>query len=136
MVEYLKGSVVILREELERKLTEAFSIYRPNDEREPFCLFGFEVNDGWFDLLWELSEKIQNEVDKLDKEKKEDFYVLQVKEKYGTLRYYTSFITDEIDAAISQAEDKSYEICEICGKAGRLNEGGWYAVRCKEHWKV
>ena len=57
----------------------------------------------------------------------------QVKEKFGTLRFYTNLSDDYISGAISMAESMSANICEECGKPGRSNNTGWLRVRCSEH---
>jgi hypothetical protein len=54
----------------------------------------------------------------------------QVKEKYGTLRFYMSSETDEMDAAIHKAEYLSSKTCDICGKAGRLRGEHWVQTLC------
>jgi len=68
--------------------------------------------------------------------------VLQVKEKYGTLRMYFSdygvFSKDKhsVDVDIGTLEDvldeASSHICELCGRPGTLREGGWVVTRCDE----
>lgn len=59
------------------------------------------------------------------------FQVIQVKEKFGELRFYVNYGSDKIYDLIEEAEEKSAEICEICGKPGKLNEGNWLRTRCK-----
>jgi hypothetical protein len=96
----------------------------------------FECGDGWFDILDRLSSKIE----KLLKEQKEKYpndeifpSVAQVKEKFGTLRFYITVAIDEIYNLIDEAEKESSKICEICGKEGKLNNGPWYQTLCYEH---
>ena len=64
-----------------------------------------------------------------------DGVVLQVKEKFGGLRFYVGDgnHTQSIQQRISQAESASYKICEICGMPGTLRRGGWLKVLCDEH---
>jgi hypothetical protein len=62
--------------------------------------------------------------------------VIQVKEKYGGLRFYVNGATDEQYALIRFAESMSYRTCEVCGDRGRSNSGGWITVRCKKHRDV
>jgi hypothetical protein len=57
----------------------------------------------------------------------------QVKEKFGTLRFYTNATDDYIRGAISMAEAMSLTTCEECGNPGQSNSTGWLRVRCKEH---
>ena len=61
------------------------------------------------------------------------FSVAQVKEKFGTLRYYTSGSNDKIRQLIHDAEERSAETCEVCGKPGKLITGGWLKTLCTKH---
>ena len=54
----------------------------------------------------------------------------QVKEKYGTLRFYMSFETEEIQRLIATAEALSAQTCEQCGAVGRQRNGGWIKTLC------
>jgi len=65
----------------------------------------------------------------------ESSFVLQVKEKYGTLRFYVD--TDEkILDKIEEIEKESEKICEICGKEGLLRTDlGWWLTLCDEDYK-
>jgi hypothetical protein len=59
------------------------------------------------------------------------FAVVQVKEKYGTLRFYCTG-TPAIDKYIRLAERLSAMTCEDCGKPGQANESGWISTLCEE----
>lgn len=56
----------------------------------------------------------------------------QVKEKYGTLCFYMTSGTDEMYNLIYEAEAMSAYICETCGKAGKVRNGGWVVTLCDE----
>jgi len=62
------------------------------------------------------------------------FAVSQVKEKYGTLRFYCGS-NDRIDHLVDLAERASELTCEICGKYGKMRNKGWMMVRCDTCWK-
>lgn len=69
-----------------------------------------------------------------------DYRVVQVKEKYGGLRYYVvmsagldELLHHRVSEAISEAEEESFHICELCGQPGELNDGPWYRTRCTLH---
>lgn len=69
-----------------------------------------------------------------------DLEVVQVKEKFGGLRIYLSFETDETDAIIRAAEEEAKVTCEECGsrETARLRGGGWLRTlcdRCEENRK-
>lgn len=54
----------------------------------------------------------------------------QVKEKFGTLRFYMTTYDDEIENLICKAEVKSGKTCERCGKPGKLRDSGWWVTLC------
>lgn len=58
-----------------------------------------------------------------------DVSAVQVKEKFGTLRFYVYDGDDVIRNLISEAE----RTCEICGAPGVLIRADWYATRCALH---
>lgn len=61
------------------------------------------------------------------------FAVDQVKEKFGTLRFYCPG-NDMIYRFTSLAEGLSAITCELCGQPGRLGQHhGWYSTRCPLH---
>ena len=61
--------------------------------------------------------------------------IMQVKEKFGTLRFYTNGGTDEDDHYIRFAEHMSAVTCETCGSPGETRNSGWIKVLCDEHHK-
>jgi hypothetical protein len=87
----------------------------------------FAVDTGWFPLIKELIDDLIA----LGWDKQ----ICQVKEKFGGLRFYINSGSDEIFKCITQAENKSYEICEVCGEQGELRTDiGWYFTLCDEHY--
>lgn len=136
-----------MTEEVQEKLFNRFSFYRPElPMTQSLMCFGIECGDGWFGILWELSLKIESilekhlsEVDNAKLLLADDtvFNVSQVKEKFGTLRFYFDSSVDEevyteIRDAVREAEDKSAITCEVCGRPGELTSGGWKSVVCNE----
>jgi len=96
----------------------------------PFYLFGFEVDDGWHDLLRACCDQIEQY---LAEHPDLPFAVAQIKEKFGTLRFYFDDGDDHIQELVRQAEKQSGVTCEICGAPGTLKSlrgGGWMATRC------
>ena len=59
--------------------------------------------------------------------------VAQVKEKFGTLRFYYDGGDDIIDGMVRMAESMSGVTCEECGKPGHQRGGGWIVTLCDEH---
>jgi hypothetical protein len=61
--------------------------------------------------------------------------VIQVKEKFGTLRFYINEGTDDIHRRIAKAEIESATICEATGKPGKLRTDiGWHRTLCDEEY--
>jgi hypothetical protein len=59
----------------------------------------------------------------------------QVKEKFGTLRFYYSGGDDYISGMVSLAESMTGVTCESCGNIGESRGGGWihtYCTPCEE----
>jgi len=137
-----------MTKELAQKLFDRFEFYRPHlPMTVNLMCFGFECGDGWFQLIWDLSEKLEelekkklesipsNEIAKeeLLDSNEHKFNVVQVKEKFGTLRFYADNASNEQYDLINEAEKLSETTCEVCGKKGQLRGNGWYYVACDEH---
>lgn len=94
-----------------------------------------ECDDGWFSLLNALCVVIESEIDQLPSELQGDFHAVQIKEKFGALRFYMNRTTPIISGAIAMAEHMSYFVCEECGNLGQLHTTGWAKTLCDKHYK-
>jgi hypothetical protein len=97
--------------------------------------WGLSVGDGWYDLIDTLCWNIQSYIDNNSSETRVIPQVVaeQVKEKFGTLRFYTSGGDRLIDGMIWFAESMSGRICETCAKPATLRNAGWIVTLCDEH---
>jgi len=115
-----------MRNELEQILIEKFPLYyRPNPygcNQERFC---FETEDSWFDLLLELSEKIELMFKQYPLIYGESFTVFQVKEKFGELRFYYNINSEGLDYAVLSVIQLSLSKCisEAERKAKDITKG-------------
>lgn len=63
-----------------------------------------------------------------------DGTVAQVKEKFGTLRFYTGPLPEGGRELINDAEIASSETCEVCGCHGKLRyDRSWLKTLCDDH---
>ena len=91
---------------------------------------GFSVGNGWYPLIDVLSELLAKQ--------QIDIAAVQVKEKFGALRFYINIIRSEensdfIGGLCYMAELLSMVICDECGKRGRTCRGAYICTRCIEH---
>jgi hypothetical protein len=105
----------------------------PIEEKVPYwsIQLGVSVARGWWPIIEEVSEKIEA--------LGSDYYVVQIKEKFGELRYYThrEHHSDEVAALITEAEKRASVTCECCGKTGNLREERrWLLTLCDECNKI
>lgn len=63
----------------------------------------------------------------------EQVVATQIKEKFGTLRFYYHGGDDYIWGLEAMADSMSAVICEDCGKPGKLRSGGWVRTLCEDH---
>jgi len=122
------------------KVYPKMMVNRDKDMKETCMCWGFECGDGWFQLLNQLMGNIQSYIDWQNREKEVVRQVTldQVKEKFGTLRFYYTGGDDYIRGLVAMAESMSGVICEECGKPATTNwptlpQGGWVRTMCKEH---
>lgn len=135
-------------------LQQAFPrLFRKDPENpSPHGLFGIECGDGWHDLLYQLCYDIEEALTIAKTADKDWPYVRQVKEKFGSLRFYLSASNLEIGAVndtgliefrpvsinatisriIERAEAKSMTICEDCSAPGDLYRDTWWHTKCPE----
>ena len=108
---------------------------RNGDLKESLMFFGFECRDGWFDLIDSLCRNIQNYIDWTNRKSVvvQQIVAIQVKEKFGGLRFYYSGGDDHINGIVSMACAMSTQICEVCGNKGSVRGGGWISTLCDQH---
>lgn len=88
-----------------------------------YCL----IAPGWNQIITDLL---------LDLDKPEmiwDGRITQVKEKFGSLRFYIGGATSAVFDRIHEAERLTEKTCMICGKPGKIYTNGWWQALCPEH---
>jgi len=103
-----------LEERIFNDFPELFTLR--NDLNSSLMAFGFECRNGWYNLIYNLCKDIYDYFIEKYGKIPEYFNVVQVKEKFGSLRFYITQAPKEIHDMIYEAEKRSYFICENCGK--------------------
>jgi hypothetical protein len=94
---------------------------------------GFTHGDGWFDIVWRLCGDLEPLVAEFEQTTGRQFEVLQMKEKFGGLRFPVNDANDAIRQRIEVAIQESFVTCEVCGQPGELREGDGIKALCDEH---
>lgn len=132
---------VIMKPEYDAALCEEFPLLyrdRHRDWRDTPMGFGIECGEGWFQLLRELSGKLEALIEKLPAEIRSDYRAAQVKEKLGALTVHMTGATAEMMDAIHAAREASEHVCEMCGASGSLRTIGafqWLKTLCDAHYQ-
>lgn len=92
--------------------------------------FYFECLSGWHDLIDTLCCSLQ---ERTDQHGDPQIKATQIKEKFGTLRFYVEAASHEQYALIEQAEEDSARTCDLCGAEASMLGNGWMMTRCHQH---
>lgn len=141
-----------MRKELDELLCAKYPkifVNRNADMTTTAMCWGFDCGDGWFDILNQLCANIQHHIDWQNSRRElllkdnphkmkipdevPQVVAAQVKEKFGTLRFYTNGGDDVTRGMERMAESMSAVICEDCGNKGEWRTGGWYRTLCDKH---
>jgi hypothetical protein len=114
-----------MTQEQENYLRTVYPKIFPQGSDDVYC------GDGWFNIVRMLCRDIQAYLDW--KPQVKQVIVAQMKEKFGTLRFYYDGGDEYIRGLVSMAESLSEITCEECGKPGELRQGGWLKTLCDEH---
>lgn len=105
---------------------------------EKYELYKSRVPKGWIALVDNLTEKIHSLDTKVQ--------IMQIKEKFGGLRYYIYFPDYEdseenqhIYSLIDEAEKESHKICQECGSNDAKTSGRHWlrtlCTNCRQRYK-
>ncbi len=122
-----------MKTELEKKLSDKYpKIFADTSKpaTESLMCFGCCCGNGWYELIEALCHVLQSMTDEDPKESPQ-VVAFQIKEKFGTLRFYCNAVSDKQNAIINFAQHMSSHCCEICGMSGaKLRQGGWVRTLC------
>lgn len=101
--------------------------------------YGIGCDDGWFKLL----DDFLTEFESCCLEINTQPLILQIKEKFGTLRVYFTYtdieeIDDRLDEIVEKYTNRSMHTCEFCGIFGEISNVRNYLKcvcgQCKEKY--
>jgi len=94
-------------------------------------VWGLECGDGWYDLIDYLCSNLQLDI---DQNGHPQVVAVQVKEKFGQLRFYILEGDERQYAVIDFAEQLSLLFCERCGtnRNVTLHGDGWWRTLCSQ----
>jgi len=128
-----------MKEELDNILCKKYPLIfaqRNMPMTQTAMCWGFDHDNGWFNILNQLCMQIQGHIDWQNRETEviPQVVATQVKQKYGTLRFYYSGGDEVIDGMVRMAEAMSAVTCEVCGDVGKVrNDNAWVYTSCDKH---
>lgn len=149
----------MLSREKDQELCRKFPLLyrdRNGDRSKTLMVYGFSIKEGWYSIVYELSAALEPLIAaqlksslmfkskvilykalkyfglKVVVPQKQSACAMQVKEKFGGLRFYMAGPqTKEMSYLIRQAEEKSFNTCEVCAAQGVLRtEKRWMLTLC------
>ena len=85
--------------------------------------------EGWrrtFGL--QMCEELEEELERIGKQN--EWRIMQIKEKFGFLHFYSNWYTKELNKIITKYEEKSKYICIHCGAPATKITTGWLSPWC------
>jgi len=134
-----------MRQELDEELCKKYPKIFQNRHApmtETAMCWGFEIGDGWYQIVDSLCSNIQNYIDWKNRSAEAGYkdykpvpqvVAMQVKEKFGGLRFYYEGGDEQIYGMVRMAESWAYRACEECGNVGKTRSGGWIKTLCDKH---
>lgn len=156
-IDQLVAQATALRQDsANSKWEEIYGVWDQIKARHPRVSFKGSIGDmtapGWWKVLDETFTAI-NEI--MAPHPTYTFHVLQIKEKFGGLRFYWRLGNSEVEEAddeilvhddelytelsyqlgkvVDRAEEVCGHTCEICGEPGELRPLGWLRTLCDTH---
>ena len=132
----LKNKVVAYNDDLVTKypFLEARNVWDDKPPEDNLQTWLDDMPNGWRVRFGNaMCESIKEDLlDGGGEEALRDYRLVQVKEKFGRLRWYSNWTTDPLEDTISYYEDLSWHTCIRCGKRSKYYTTGWIAPYCED----
>ena len=118
-------------DEFEKRLTEK----HPAMFSAPYG--GIAVGEGWWPIIESLCADIQHYIKWKNKDEEivPQVVVMQIKEKFGGLRFYYDGGDERIRGMVTTAESWAEKTCEDCGVPATKKTRGWIKNVCDKHFE-
>ena len=100
------------------------------DYEDKFPMMGLEIPNGWFKLFYQMCDDIKPILE--EKGLIDEFYFVQVKEKFNQLRCYAHQDIPEIENILTKYEFMARSVCAICGAPAEYETHNYIASFCKD----
>ncbi len=91
-----------------------------------------DCEHGWNEIIANCHQELKTIDD--------EYTIAQIKEKFGTLKYYFSSsnpsLYKQMCGVVSKYEKMSSSTCELCGSPGATRNSGYIKTLCNEHAKT
>ena len=88
---------------------------------------------GWREAFGEqMCEEMDNEMLTWSKSNYDNFRIIQIKEKWGALRVYVNFSSEELDKILAKYTTTSRVTCLQCGRPAKWISKGWICPWCDD----
>jgi hypothetical protein len=81
----------------------------------------------------QMCKDIKQALLKTSKQALYSYRILQIKEKYGELRWYDANATHDVYAVILKYEELSRNTCIVCGESAKYTTTSWISPYCEKH---
>jgi hypothetical protein len=113
----------------------------PKERRDKIFIYTLSCGLGWRKIVFGLVDELDKIWGGFKRKKGPKCWgILQIKEKFGGLRFYATYPEDTSEDAkarcdrsydaISKAADEAAKTCERCGAPGKLKGKGYVATVC------
>ena len=155
MAENTENEEAVKKESVWHGFMEKYPILfqQKNLTMDKTCMcWGIECPEGWYDTVKDVCDKIEAINNTVGKDHHFEIQAIQVKEKFGTLRFYlnsypqenatdeemeTARLFEEIcEDIVVRAEYLTESVCQVCGRpifeGNKVVSRGWIGYYCPE----
>lgn len=98
-----------------------------------FPMIGLEIPNGWYKLFFQMCDDLMPVLEETGL--LNDFYFLQVKEKFNDLICYTATSNEKIDSIIEKYENMAQYVCSVCGRPADVETADYILSFCSDCYK-